>query len=73
MNIEFIPDGNTARVVIHSFITERRKLIRLVDAALLHAPVHETSAGVFFRTTVIYGRQNHVRRAYKIISREASL
>lgn len=73
MNIEFISNGNMAKVMIHSFITERRKLIRLVDAALLHTQVHETSAGVFFRTTVIYGKQNHVRRAYKIISREASL
>lgn len=72
MKIEFISDGNIARVVIHSFITEHRKLNRLVDAALLHEEVQESTSGFFFRVTTIYGKQNHVRRAYKIICREAN-
>lgn len=72
MKIEFISDGNIARVVIHSFITENRKLYRLIDAALLHEEVQESTTGFFFRITTIYGKQNHVRRAYKIICREAN-
>ena len=39
MKIEFISNGNIAKVVIHSFITGHRKLNRLVDAALLRTPV----------------------------------
>lgn len=74
MKIEYIASetGNTAKVVILSFITERRKLSRLIDTALLRAPVHELSTGFFFRVTTIYGEANHVLRAYKIISKEAN-
>lgn len=74
MKIEYIASetGITAKVVILSFITERRKLNRLIDIALLRAPVHEASTGFFFRVTTIYGKANHVLRAYKIISKEAN-
>ena len=74
MKIEYIASetGNTAKVVILSFITERRKLNRLIDTALLRAPVHELSTGFFFRVTTIYGKANHVLRAHKIISKEAN-
>lgn len=74
MKIEYIASetGNTAKVVILSFITERRKLNRLIDIALLRAPVHELSTGLFFRATTIYGKANHVLRAYKIICKEAN-
>lgn len=74
MRIEYIASetGNTAKVVILSFITERRKLNRLIDIALLRAPVHESSVGFFFRVTTIYGKANHVLHAYKIISKEAN-
>lgn len=72
MNIEFISNGNIAKVVIHSFITENRKLNRLVDAALLRTPVQQSTTGLLFRMTTIYGKQNHIRRAHKIICREVS-
>lgn len=57
MKIEYIASktGSTAKVVILSFITERRKLNRLIDKALLRAPVHESTVGFFFRVTTIYG------------------
>lgn len=73
MNIEFISNGNIAKVVIHSFITEHRKLNRLVDAALLGTPVQQSTTGLFFRVTTLYGKKNHIRRAHKIICREVSL
>lgn len=72
MKIEFISNGNIAKVVIHSFITENRKLYHLIDAALLHEEVQESTTGFFFRVTTLYGKQNHARRAYKIICREMS-
>ncbi|MCF1266565.1 hypothetical protein [Morganella morganii] len=72
MKIEFISNGNIAKVVIHSFITEHRKLNRLVDAALLRTPVQQSTTGLLFRVTTLYGKQSHVRRAYKIICREMS-
>ena len=72
MKIEFISNGNIAKVVFHSFITEHRKLNRLVDAALLHTPIQQSTAGLLFRVTTLYGKQNHVRRAHKIICREVS-
>lgn len=74
MKIEYIASktGNTAKVVILSFITERRKLNRLIDTALLRAPVHESTVGFFFRVTTIYGKANHVLRAYKGICKEAN-
>lgn len=74
MKIEYIASktGNTAKVVILSFITERRKLNRLIDMGLLRAPVHESSTGFFFRITTIYGKPDDVLRAYKIISKEAN-
>lgn len=72
MKIEFISNGNIAKVVIHSFITEHRKLNRLVDAALLRTPVLQSTAGLLFRVTTLYGKQNHVRLAHKIICREVS-
>lgn len=74
MKIEYITSEteNTSRIVIWSFITERRRLNHLIDAALLRAPVHESSIGFFFRVTTIYGKANHVLHAYKIICKEAS-
>lgn len=72
MKIEFISNGNIAKVVVHSFITENRKPYRLIDAALLREEVQESTTGFFFRVTTIYGKQNHVRRAYKIICKEAN-
>lgn len=72
MKIEFISNGNIAKVVIHSFITEHRKLNRLVDAALLRTPVQQSTTGLLFRVTTLYGKQSHVRRAYKIICQEMS-
>lgn len=50
MKIEYTisETGNTAKVVILSFITERRKVNRLIDTALLRAPVYELSTGFFF-------------------------
>lgn len=72
MKIEFISNGSIAKVVIRSFITENRKLNRLVDAALLRTPVQQSTTGLLFRVTTLYGKQSHVRRAYKIICREMS-
>ncbi|EJD6672441.1 hypothetical protein HBA43_17330 [Providencia rettgeri] len=72
MKIEYIAMGNTAKITILSFVTERRLLNRLIDKALLSAPVHEASTGFFFRVTTIYGKANHVLHAYKIISKEAN-
>lgn len=72
MKIEFISNGNIAKVVIHSFITEHRKLNRLVDTALFRTPVQQSTTGLFFRVTTLYGKQSHVRRAHKIICREVS-
>lgn len=74
MKLEYIASetGNIAKIVILSFITERRKLNRLIDTALLRVPVHELSTGFFFRVTTIYGKANHVLRAHKIISKEAT-
>ncbi|MDE9455404.1 hypothetical protein [Xenorhabdus bovienii] len=71
MKIEYLDKGNTAQIVIASFITERRKHNRCVDAALLTIPVRASSAGFFFRTTTITGKTTHVMRAYKIICKEA--
>ncbi|MEY1539862.1 hypothetical protein AB7Z49_01295 [Providencia rettgeri] len=71
MRIEYMAAGNFAKVVIMSFITERRKLNKMIDKALLRAPVQVSSTGFFFRVTTIYGKQNHVLRAYKIIFKEA--
>jgi hypothetical protein len=73
VKIEFISNGSIAKVVIRSFITEYRKLNRLIDVALFHEPVNESTTGLFFRVTTLYGKQNHVRRAHKIICREVSL
>ena len=72
MKIEYTAMGNTATITIFSFITERRKLNRLIDMALLRTPVHESSIGFFFRVTTIYGKANHVLHAYKIICKEAN-
>ena len=72
MKIEYTAMGNTATITIFSFITERRKLNRLIDMALLRTPVHESSIGFFFRVTTIYGKANHVLHTYKIICKEAN-
>ncbi|MDE1476398.1 hypothetical protein [Xenorhabdus bovienii] len=72
MKIEYQDKGSTAQIVIASFITERRKHNRCVDAALLATPVRASSSGVFFRRTVITGKSNHMMRAYKIICKEAN-
>lgn len=72
MKIEFISNDNIAKVVIRSFITEHRKLNRLVDADLLRTPVQQSTTGMLFRVTTLCGKQNHVRRAHKIICREVS-
>lgn len=74
MKIEYITSetGNTAKVVILSFITERRKLNHIVDAVKLWTPAQESSTGFFFRITTIYGKPDDVLRAYKIISKEAN-
>ncbi len=74
MKIEYIVSEkrNVAKVVIFSFITERRKLNRLVDRALLFTPVHESTIGFFFRVTTLYGKPSHVLRAYKIICKEVN-
>ncbi|WP_038214116.1 hypothetical protein [Xenorhabdus bovienii] len=71
MRIEYLDKGNTAQIVIASFITERRKHNRCVNAALLATPVRASSFGMFFRRTVITGKANHMIRAYKIICKEA--
>ncbi|CDH03162.1 hypothetical protein [Xenorhabdus bovienii] len=71
MRIEYLDKGNTAQIVIASFITERSKHNRCVDAALLATPVRASSSGVFFRRTVITGKANHMIRAYKTICKEA--
>ncbi|MDE1487009.1 hypothetical protein KKI90_23190 [Xenorhabdus bovienii] len=72
MKIEYQDKGSTAQIVIASFITERRKHNRCVDAALLATPVRASSSGVFFRRTVITGKANHMMRAYKILCKEAT-
>lgn len=74
MKIEYIASEkrNVAKVIIFSFITEHRKLNRLVDRALLFTPVHESTIGFFFRVTTLYGKPSHVLRAYKIICKEAN-
>ena len=72
MKIEFTATGNTAKITILSFVTERRLLNRLIDKALLSAPVQEVSTGFFFRVTTIYGKANHALRAYKKICKEAN-
>ncbi|EPH3101478.1 hypothetical protein RG265_002735 [Providencia stuartii] len=74
MKIEYVTSktGNTAKVVILSFITERRKLNRIVDTVKLWTPAQESSTGFFFRVTTIYGKASHVLRAYKIICSEES-
>lgn len=71
MKIEHMVGGNFAKIVILSSISERRKLKQLIDKVLLFTPVQESSRGFFFRVTTIYGKQNHVLRAYKIICKEA--
>ncbi|CBJ83105.1 conserved hypothetical protein [Xenorhabdus bovienii str. Jollieti] len=71
MKIEYQDKGSTAQIVISSFITERRKHNRCVDAALLATPVRASSSSVFFRRTVITGKSNHMMRAYKILCKEA--
>ncbi|MBD2816795.1 hypothetical protein ID850_19190 [Xenorhabdus sp. Flor] len=72
MKIEYIDKGTTAEITIASFVTERRKHHRCVDAALLAAPVLAGSVGFLFRRTLITGKSNHMIRAYKIICEEAS-
>ncbi|MDE9471005.1 hypothetical protein [Xenorhabdus bovienii] len=71
MKIEYQDKGSTAQIVITSFITERRKHNRCVDAVLLATPIRASSSGVFFRRTVITGKANHTIRAYKTICKEA--
>ncbi|CDH25322.1 hypothetical protein [Xenorhabdus bovienii] len=71
MKIDYQDKGSTAVIIIASFITERNKHNRCVDAALLATPVRASSSGVFFRRTVITGKANHMIRAYKIICTEA--
>ncbi|CCW31032.1 conserved hypothetical protein [Xenorhabdus nematophila F1] len=70
MKIDYQNKGSTAQIVIASFITERRKHNRCVDTALLATPVRASSVGFIFRRTVITGKANHMRRAYKIICEE---
>ncbi|CDG20547.1 conserved protein of unknown function [Xenorhabdus poinarii G6] len=72
MKIEYQNRGSTAVIIIASFITERRKHNRCVDATLLATPVRASSSGVFFRRTVITGKANHMLRAHKIISVEVN-
>ncbi|PHM31333.1 hypothetical protein [Xenorhabdus innexi] len=72
MKIDYQDKGSTAQITIASFITERRKHHRCVDAALLAAPVRASSVGFLFRRTVITGKSNHMIRAYKIIREEAN-
>ncbi|MBS9438643.1 hypothetical protein EAE91_16260 [Photorhabdus noenieputensis] len=70
MKIEYLDKGNIAQIVIASFITERRKHNRCVDAALLMVPVRAWSTGFLLRKTTITGKTAHILRAYKIICRE---
>ncbi|CDG95278.1 conserved hypothetical protein [Xenorhabdus bovienii str. puntauvense] len=72
MKIDYQDKGNTAVIIIASFITERNKHNRCVDASLLTIPVRASSVGFFFRTTTITGKTTHVMRAYKIICKEAT-
>ncbi|WP_336192927.1 hypothetical protein [Providencia stuartii] len=74
MKVEYVISGtgNFAKVMIFSFITERRKLNHIVDVVKLWTPVLESSTGFFFRITTIYGKPDDVLRAYKIISKEAN-
>ncbi|KLU16077.1 MULTISPECIES: hypothetical protein [Xenorhabdus] len=71
MKIDYQDKGSTVQIIIASFITERRKHHRCVDAALLATPVRASSVGVLFRKTTITGKANHMIRAYKIICKEA--
>ncbi|HEF8773054.1 TPA: hypothetical protein RG734_002068 [Providencia stuartii] len=74
MKVEYVISGtgNFSKVMIFSFITERRKLNHIVDVVKLWTPVLESSTGFFFRITTIYGKPDDVLRAYKIISKEAN-
>ncbi|KLU13970.1 hypothetical protein AAY47_19110, partial [Xenorhabdus griffiniae] len=45
MKIDYQDKGSTAQIIIASFITERRKHHRCVDAALLATPVRASSVG----------------------------
>ncbi|MBD2782930.1 hypothetical protein [Xenorhabdus szentirmaii] len=70
MKIDYQRKGSTAQIIITSFITERRKHHRCVDAALLATSVRASSVGFIFRRTVITGKASHMNRAYKIICEE---
>lgn len=71
MKIDYQDKGVTAQIVVASFITERRKHNRCVDAALLMVPVRASSVGFLLRKTTVTGKTVHVLRAYKIICRES--
>ncbi|MGV7961995.1 hypothetical protein QPK13_13080 [Photorhabdus tasmaniensis] len=71
MKIEYLDKGSTAQIVIASFITERRRHNRCVDAALLMTPVRASSVGFLLRKTTITGKTAHILRAYKILCRES--
>ncbi|MCT8354194.1 hypothetical protein LGZ98_20795 [Photorhabdus kayaii] len=71
MKIKYQDKGSIAQIVVTSFITERRKHNRCVDAALLMVPVRAWSTGFLLRKTTITGKTVHVLRAYKIIFRES--
>ncbi|WP_448512321.1 hypothetical protein [Photorhabdus laumondii] len=62
---------HTEQIVVTSFITERRKHNRCIDAALLIVPVRAWSTGFLLRKTTITGKTVHVLQAYRIICRES--
>ncbi|TDB42084.1 hypothetical protein C5467_24140 [Photorhabdus khanii subsp. guanajuatensis] len=70
MKIKYLDEGTVSKIIVTSFITERRKHNRCVDAALLMVPVRAWSTGFLLRKTAITGKTTHVLRAYKIICRE---
>ncbi|OWO80641.1 hypothetical protein B5C26_17845 [Photorhabdus luminescens] len=71
MKIKYLDEGMVSKIIVTSFITERRKHNRCVDAALVMTPVRASSVGFLLKKTVITGKTTHVLRAYKIIFRES--
>lgn len=68
MQIKYIIEKEKLDYIqIKSFITERRKHNKLVDSILLVVPVRASSKGFIIKTTLIFGKEEHIARICQII------
>ncbi len=70
MKIHYVDEGQSSRIWITGPFWQLSRAKKVAEAGLLSAPVHSySSLGLTFQLTIM-GRNAHVLRAYKAITKE---